>query len=357
MMGRRWHGAAVLLGAIALLAATAGRAAAQFFQVSIDSTAVTGTAGKVAFDLISSDPAANSVFVSDITTDATLGVPETRGGQSTGGLFQNDPTSVSMNDFSIQAGGVQSPEFYTTLVLNLTWGTSLAFTLNFTGVANTGPIPDLFALYLLDPATGLPLYPTADPLGTSAILVVSMDPTGPCLFLPLGDAPQVKLAVQNEIAEPFNACVQGGLVIGKSKIKFSKKDGRDTFSVKTTFVSDTPLDPGAAPGGFFLLRSGTALVAAPGQTLKGNKKKTRFQGGGGGLKRLLLLSSKDQKQWSVKASGAGDLSLADTGANETLAVRLDSHTAASSSGFAPAGAATFGGSGEFKRKKRVLRFP
>jgi hypothetical protein len=163
--------------------------------------------------------------------------------------------------------------------------------------------------------------------------------------------------VQNEIGEPFQACVQGGIGLGRSVIAFSKKAGRDRFNVKASFVTTVALD--LAPGGtFFLSRNGTQFFSDDAAALKPNKKQTRFAGkGSAGLKRLKL-RTKDKLTWSLVATGAKtDLSAVNTGTDETVEVGIQSHTAATPSGISPAGVAIFGGGGTFGRSKRQLKYP
>jgi hypothetical protein len=356
-MGRRtvWAMGVLVVG----LTVASRPAAALTFQVSIDSSSLAGTPGKIAFDLTSPDPAQNSVTIFSLSTDATLGTPQTTGGQVTGGLFQNDPSGATMiPDVARGVGGVDVPEFYTSLVLNLTWGTRLSFTLDVTQNATPGASPDLFALYLLDPSTGLPLYATGDPLGTSALFAVSIDAAGACLFLPASTSVPAKLVVMNEISEPFNACIEGGLTLGKSKITFSKKRGKDAFALKASFTGGVALDPSAGGAVLALSRDGAEILSTTVPAVKGDRKKRRFRGHGRAGLKSIVLATKDKKTWTLQARGSKlDLTPINSGTNEMIGVHLETHTAAGASGISPAGSATFNGGGEFKRRKRTLTFP
>ena len=358
-MASRGRGAGRLAG-VALLAALGlpGQGAALTFQVNIDSSALAGQPGKIAFDLTSPDPTESVANLTALTYDATLGSTETVGGQSTGGLFQNDPASgVVIQDFAIGTGSVHIPQFFTSLALNLTWGTQFAFTLSLPDSGAPGAIPDMFAIYLLDPATGLPLYATGDPLGTAALFAVSVDAAGACLFLPAVAQVPVTLSVMNEIGEPFNACIGGGIALGKSRIVFGKKPGRDSFGVAASFSTSVPIDPAAGAARLVLLQNGVQLLGADTTALKPNKSKKRYQGKGTGVKKLVL-TTKDRVQWKLTANGAKlDLSPANTGGPVDLGLRFETATQASASGFSPAGSGTFNGSGTFHRKKKKLLFP
>jgi hypothetical protein len=125
-------------------------------QVTIDTTALSGTPAILAFDLIDGGAPANSVTVSGFATDGALGVSAAVG-DVTGTL----PGTVVLSDTS----------FFNEYAHWMTLGTSFTFVLD--GTANflgSTAVPDSFALFLLDAATGLPLMATGDPTGANALL-------------------------------------------------------------------------------------------------------------------------------------------------------------------------------------------
>ena len=330
------------------------------FQVTIDSSSVVGQAGKIAFDLTNADPVENSVSLTtpQFTGGGAITGKETNGGQSIGGLFDNTGDPTSIQDFAVGTGGVHLPEFYTSLVIDVTWGMKTTFTLQANEGSTPGSIPDLLAVYLLDPTTNVPLYATGDPLGTGALFAVAFDESGGCLFLPEASAVPVKLALMNEIGEPFNTCIEGGLKLGKSTLTFARKTGRDAFAVQGTLVSPIALDLAAGGGTFFLTRNGAQFFSDAASAFKKNKKETKFTGKGTGGLKALQITTKDHTTFMLKARGAKvDLSAANTGANETIGVGIQSRTTKSASGVSPAGSATFTGDGAFRRKKKQLKFP
>jgi hypothetical protein len=349
--------------ALAGFLVAAGTVAASTFQVMIDSKSLAGQPGKIALDLTNPDPAENTVTINTPTFTGGGGITakETSGGQTTGGLFDNMPNEATIiQDFAIASGGVRRAEFYTNLTLDVTWGASVSFTVDVSENATPGAIPDLFALYLLNPTTGQPLYATGDPLGTGAVFAVAITTDGACLFLPTAAGVPVTLVVNNEIGQAFTSCVQGGLNLGRSSLTFARKAGRDQFAVNATFLTTVPIDPLVPTDGFFLARGGVRLLNAQGLTLKAKGKprpgkKTTYTGKGGGVRRLTL-TTKDQQTWRLQVSGAKvDLSAANTGTDETIALGLESHTPAISGG--KPGQGTFVGSGTFKRKRTQLKFP
>lgn len=136
------------------------------YDVTIDTSAVSGKNGQLAFDFTKSDPAFNAVDILNFSTDGTLGLPETQGGLVEGDLIlgSNPAPHTRIN------GGF----FFNELVLNLKpFGTSITFTLQLTENHTPGQIPDQFALFLLD-ESGLPLFSTSDPLGADALFAVDI---------------------------------------------------------------------------------------------------------------------------------------------------------------------------------------
>lgn len=135
---------------------------ASSYTVNVDTSALFGTPGTLAFDLIDGGSPANSVTISSFATDGTLGSSNILGGAS-GSLA----SSVSLTD--------------TDPLLNehataITLGNYLNFVIEATNNAPDAPdsSPDGFSFYILDGA-GQPITTTPDPTGTNALLALDIE--------------------------------------------------------------------------------------------------------------------------------------------------------------------------------------
>ncbi len=135
------------------------------YSVSIDTSAVSGTAGVLAFDLTSNDGGMNQVIILNFSTDGVLGLPETEGGLVAGDLILGlnpAPLTRIHDKFFFNALGVRFMSF----------GTKIAFTLQLSqNPPDPSQLPDEFALYLLD-VSELPLFGTSDHLGSNALFSI-----------------------------------------------------------------------------------------------------------------------------------------------------------------------------------------
>src|SRR4051812_1745925 len=87
-------------------------AAATPIFVSIDTSSIAGTSAQLAFDVADGGAPANSVVISDFTTDGTLGPSS-----ATGGVSGSLPGSVTLNDAA----------FFSELLTGLILGTTISF--------------------------------------------------------------------------------------------------------------------------------------------------------------------------------------------------------------------------------------
>ena len=139
-----------------LLLAVVGTAQATTLSVSIDTSALSGTAASLAFDLIDGDGSSgnNSVSISGFTSDATLGSASVSGGAS-GSL-----PAVTLTDSS----------GFNELLQFLSLGISISFTVTLTDNHGTaGSDPDQFAFFLLDGFGINSLVATTQPVGANAL--------------------------------------------------------------------------------------------------------------------------------------------------------------------------------------------
>lgn len=139
-----------LFSAVGFLALTAAQSrAVSLYNVSLNTTAFSGQNGVVAFDFIGGDGLAanNTVTISNLASNGLLG---------------------STAPFSIT-----DTLFFNEVLRNITFGTSLSFTLTLTE-NNTAPGADQFSLFFLDALTFQPLFGTTDPTGASALFAIDI---------------------------------------------------------------------------------------------------------------------------------------------------------------------------------------
>jgi len=136
------------------------------YQVMIDTSAVKGTKGQLAFDFTKNGPLFNTVDILNFSTDSTLGVPITEGGLVEGDLI----LQINPAPFTRINGGFFFNEL---VVIPMPFGNTITFTLRLSENHTAGQVPDQFALFLLNEA-GLPLFPTSDPLGADALFTIDI---------------------------------------------------------------------------------------------------------------------------------------------------------------------------------------
>jgi hypothetical protein len=140
------------------------------YTVTIDTSAVNGTSGKLVFDFLVNSPSFSRHvdILSFSAPSSTAGLPETEGGLVEGELILPPFNSASFT----RIGG---SFFFNELIVNfISFGNSISFTLSIADIGpSPGGLPDQFALFLLD-ATGFPLFPTSDPLGSDALFAIDI---------------------------------------------------------------------------------------------------------------------------------------------------------------------------------------
>lgn len=144
------------------LAPTPGQAnTTKSFDVSIDTTALAGTSGYLAFDLVAGSPAStSSVSVIDFLSTGTLG-SSSSAGDALGSL--SAPPLV-----------LTASTFYSGFLQGIDFGAGFtSFRLDLSAAYDASAIPDSFAFFLLD-ATQTPIE-TSDPTGAGALFVIDLD--------------------------------------------------------------------------------------------------------------------------------------------------------------------------------------
>lgn len=138
-------------------------------SVSVDTSVVHGTAGKLVFDFINNNPGdGNTVQVSAFAAPgATLGLPATQGGPVFGDIvlgLNPAPSTVINSNF-----------FFNELSVNFaSFSNKVTFTVQVSEIGPpTGSPPAQFAFFMLD-SSGEPLFPTSDPLGADALFTIDV---------------------------------------------------------------------------------------------------------------------------------------------------------------------------------------
>jgi hypothetical protein len=146
----------VLPLALLLFAVESGpMAQAETLSVSLNTSALSGSAAALAFDLVDGDASLgnNSASVSGFATDGNLG-----GAVSAGGVSGSAPDATLADTAAFN----ERLQF-------LALGASIQFTVTLTGNWGGGGDPDQFALYLLDGAGLASLVATTQAVGANAL--------------------------------------------------------------------------------------------------------------------------------------------------------------------------------------------
>jgi len=161
---------------------------ATVYSVSINTSAITGTSAVVALDFLDGGTPSNSIVISGFLTDGSLGL-QTPTGDVSGTL----PSTVTLAD----------SQFFNELLAEMTLGNTLSFQFAATENApDPASVPDAFTVFMLDPNTLLPLFPTNAPTG-DALLQFDIDGSAPSVYLASGGEVSVTVAqVQQQVPEP-----------------------------------------------------------------------------------------------------------------------------------------------------------
>jgi len=133
------------------------------YKVVIDTSALSGQAGTLFFDLTSNRPRTNRFDIFNFVTDGRVGLPLTSGGIISGDLIQGlNPAAFTR---------VEGNSFFNELALDFVqFGKQIAFTVDVTENAIPQGFPDQFALFLLDD-TGQGISGLRDGLPNIAITI------------------------------------------------------------------------------------------------------------------------------------------------------------------------------------------
>jgi hypothetical protein len=178
-MGNKWK-AWLPVGILtsSLLIWSAGLGALTFEVVVGSSTSFNGLPVTLAFDYIDGGSPDNTVTLSALTFSADWipdGAPSDSPAGSVCGLDLTCPPPWTFMD----AGGACS--FCELQVPFSAMGTTLSFSFTTTdNPPDPGSSPDSFSFFILDPDTGLALFPTSDTTGADALFLFNIGGAGDC---------------------------------------------------------------------------------------------------------------------------------------------------------------------------------
>jgi len=154
----RYTRGALALASLILIGSLASPAFADVVDITVDTSALNGTAAQLAFDFVAGGPPENSITITGFSTDGTLGSQS-----STGSVTGTLPGDVTLSDTS----------FFNELLANITLGNSFSFQVDSTNLAPTGAFPDEFSLFVLD-TMGNPLMTSSDPTGADSLVTIDL---------------------------------------------------------------------------------------------------------------------------------------------------------------------------------------
>ena len=179
------RGAALLPALSVCLALDAWASAA--FDVTVDTTFLSGTEAVLAFDFSHVGPPPNSVTLSALTSNGTQQSTSPTGDITGGGPWafgDGAPLSELLVDFNPM-------------------GSSLSFSFTTSdNPPNPGPIPDSFSFFVLEPISQATLINTVDPTGADALFLYSLGQGASGLLTYTAVQPNFSLAVTQVVPEP-----------------------------------------------------------------------------------------------------------------------------------------------------------
>jgi hypothetical protein len=163
-------------------------------QVTVDTSALSGTSASLGWDLTDGDPGASTTAI--ITGFSTNGSFDAGQATRIGGVSGSLPGPVTITD----------TDFFNSLLQPVTLGTSVSFTLDMTTAASGQGVPDTQAFFLLT-EDGLASLVATDLLG-DALLALEADGTPGGLLTTAGETePSVLVSATRPTAIPAPAAL------------------------------------------------------------------------------------------------------------------------------------------------------
>lgn len=139
-----------------------GQAIGSDYDVTINTSSLSGDASTLAFDFIAGGAFSNTVTISDFSTNGALAANGPNSGSVTGAL----PGTVTLSDTN----------FFNEFLQGVTLGSTISFQLNATTNGTTrSALPDTFSFFLLDRTASSSLLTTTDPTGAGSLFSLQID--------------------------------------------------------------------------------------------------------------------------------------------------------------------------------------
>lgn len=131
------------------------------YDITMNTSSLAGSTAALTFDFIDGGAPANSISISNFSTDGMLG-----GASSTGSVNGSVSTGLTLSDTS----------FFNEEQQVITLGSTVSFQLDATtNLPAAASLPDTFSLFLLDPTGTNSLTSTTDPTGADSLLTFQID--------------------------------------------------------------------------------------------------------------------------------------------------------------------------------------
>jgi|RhiMetdeSRZDD1v2_1073273.scaffolds.fasta_scaffold67797_2 hypothetical protein len=170
------------------------RTEAATIQVTVDTSALSGTSASLSWDLTDGDPGASTTAI--ITGFSTNGSFDASQATSTGGVSGSLPGPVTITD----------TDFFNSLLQPLTLGTSVSFTVDMTTAASGQGVPDTLAFFLLT-ADGLASLVATDLVGDALVTLEADGTAGGHLGVAGETEPVVAVSATRTTAVPAPAAL------------------------------------------------------------------------------------------------------------------------------------------------------
>lgn len=181
---------AIVLAAISALWLHSPAQAQSDYDVTINTSSLSGTGATLTFDFIAGGGTqSNIVSISDFSTNGTL----VSGGVNSGSVTGSLPGIATLSNAS----------FFNELQQGINLGSTITFQLDATRNAPTNDsLPDTFSFFILDRTASSSLVSTTDPTGASSLFTLQIDSSPGGILGVYTSTPSVPVTVTAAVPEP-----------------------------------------------------------------------------------------------------------------------------------------------------------
>jgi hypothetical protein len=180
-----------------LVLLTSGHARATPYDISINTGTISVSTVDLALDFIGLGSPPNTATVNMFATDGVV-----NNSSNTGAVTGSIPGPITFDN----SGG----NFFNEMLINISSSSHIDFQLQLTSTPPTSIIPDSFTALLLDPSSGLPLFPTSDPTGSDSLFQVDIDGSADGSVSVFSPDVAVTLSQETAMPEPASVVLFGG---------------------------------------------------------------------------------------------------------------------------------------------------